>query len=147
MAEKIIGIYKITNTVTGDFYIGSSKNVKRRWKEHKYYIKCKNHPNNPMYLDMQKYGVDKFVFEILEETESEHLKETEQKFIETLKPTYNNNRANGMDIEINKKKQKKYNNQLCYYDDEILTLNALRQQFKKYGVENPTKEAKKYLVL
>ena len=31
--EKIIGIYKIINTVTGDFYIGSSKDIKRRWKE------------------------------------------------------------------------------------------------------------------
>ena len=28
MTEKIIGVYKITNTVTGDFYIGSSKNGK-----------------------------------------------------------------------------------------------------------------------
>ena len=34
MAEKIIGVYKITNTITGDFYIGSSKDVKRRWKVH-----------------------------------------------------------------------------------------------------------------
>ena len=147
MAEKIIGVYKITNTVTNDFYIGSSNNVKRRWREHKYYIKCKNHPNNQMYQDMQKYGVDKFDFQILEEVEIAYLKEKEQWFIEKMHPTYNNNRANGMDIEINKKKQKKYNNQLCYYDDEILTLNALRQQFKKYGVENPSKEAKKYLIL
>lgn len=28
MAEIISGVYKITNTVTGDFYIGSSKDVK-----------------------------------------------------------------------------------------------------------------------
>ena len=34
MAEKISGVYKITNTITGDFYIGSSKNVKKRWVEH-----------------------------------------------------------------------------------------------------------------
>ena len=31
---KISGVYKITNTVTGDFYIGSSKNIERRWKAH-----------------------------------------------------------------------------------------------------------------
>ena len=60
--NKIIGIYKITNTVTGDFYIGSSKNVKRRWREHKCPSKWKQHPNNPMYLDMQKYRVDEFDF-------------------------------------------------------------------------------------
>lgn len=32
--NKISGVYKITNTITGDSYIGSSKNVKDRWKAH-----------------------------------------------------------------------------------------------------------------
>ena len=69
MAEIISGIYKITNTVTGDSYIGSSKNVKHRLADHKCQSTWKKCPNNPMYLDMQKYGTDKFVFEILEEEE------------------------------------------------------------------------------
>ena len=35
MAEmKVSAVYKIVNTVTKDFYIGSSKNVKKRWVEH-----------------------------------------------------------------------------------------------------------------
>ena len=38
---KISAVYKITNTVTGDFYIGSSKDVKQRWKEHKWPSKWK----------------------------------------------------------------------------------------------------------
>ena len=29
-----IGIYKITNLKNGKFYIGSSKNIDRRWWEH-----------------------------------------------------------------------------------------------------------------
>ena len=156
MAEKIIGVYKITNTVTGDFYIGSSKNIKQRWAAHKCKSRWKKHPNNPMYLDMQKYGVDKFVFEILEEVESEQLKETEQKFIETLKPTYNSNRAKGWDIERYKKEydkeyhrkyDKEYKNQLCSYNGKTLKLCALSMRFQKSGIEHPTKEAKKYLVL
>ena len=61
-----------------------------------------------MYLDMQKYGIEKFDFQILEEVEEGFLKEKEQKFIETLKPTYNSNRANGLNIERYKKSQKKY---------------------------------------
>ena len=32
--NKISAVYKITNTITGDFYIGSSKNVKKRWTNH-----------------------------------------------------------------------------------------------------------------
>ena len=30
---KICAVYKITNTITGDFYIGSSKDVKKRCEE------------------------------------------------------------------------------------------------------------------
>ena len=177
--NKISGIYKITNTVTNNFYIGSSKNVKQRLASHKCQSTWNKQTNNPMYLDMKKYGVDKFVFEILEVVEVEKLKEIEQQFIETLKPTYNQMNAKGWDIirykeydkayreehkneikEYMKEYQKtekykvsrrkannKYYNQLCYFNSETLTLNALRLRFQRAGIENPTKEAKKYLVL
>ena len=174
MAEKIIGVYKIANTVTGDFYIGSSKNIKHRWTDHKCPSTWKNNPNNPLYLNMKKYGVDKFDFQILEEVEPDSLKKKEQQFIELLKPTYNSNNAKGLDIKRRKKHQKeyqksdkykdyqkdykknnkkrkeyqnKYDNQLCRYNGEVLTLNALHQRFRKSGIEHPTIEAKKYLVL
>lgn len=59
--EKISAVYKITNTVTGDFYIGSSRNVKVRWTNHKCPSMRKKHPNSKMYQDMQKYGVEKLI--------------------------------------------------------------------------------------
>ena len=96
---KICGIYKITNTVTGDCYIGSSKDVKLRWANHKWPSRWNKHPNIQMYLDMQKYGVDKFAFQVIEEVEPEELKVAEQQFIEKLKPTYNQMNASGRDIE------------------------------------------------
>ena len=181
MAEIICGIYKIINTVTNDFYIGSSKNVKNRWMSHKKPSTWKRCTNNPMYQDMKKYGVDKFELQILEEVEVDSLKKTEQKFIELLKPIYNSIRANGWDIERRKEYQKEYEkkymkeyqksdkykeykkeyqksdkykkykkeyqNQLCCYNGENLTLNALSLRFKRAGIAYPTKEAKKYLVL
>ena len=160
---KISAVYKITNTITGDFYIGSSKNVKLRWAEHKRQSAWNKQPNNQMYLDMQKYGVEKFVFEVIEEAEIGQLKEKEQQFIETLKPTYNSIRANGLDIErykeskkeyrksdkgkeSHKKANNKYYSQLCCYNNETITLNALRKRFWKQGIINPTQEAKKYLI-
>ena len=191
--KKICGIYRITNTITGDFYIGSSKNVKHRWADHKNPSRWNYCPNNQLYQDMQKYGVDKFAFEILEEVEEGSLKEVEQQFIETLKPTYNNINAKGFDFERRKKykkeyqksekgkeyhkeAQKKYNksdkgkeaqkkyqksdkgkesnrkavnkyySQLCFYNGETLTLNALRKRFRSQGIDHPTAEAKKYLI-
>ena len=173
---KIIGIYKITNTITGDFYIGSSKDVKHRWENHKCPSALKNYPNNPMYLDMQKYGTDKFDFQILAEVEIGQLKEKEQWFIEKLKPTYNSIRANGIDIErkkeyhkkykksdkhkeyqkkyqksdkhkeYQKKYQKEYQNKICSYNGEVLTLRALYSRFRKAGIEHPAIEAKKYIL-
>ena len=153
--EKISGIYKITNTITGDFYIGSSKDIKRRWAHHKIPSTWNKCPNNPLYKDMQKFGIDKFVFEILAVVEENFLKEKEQQFIETLKPTYNNYRANGWDIErykeyqkTNKRKKylKEYQNQLCFYNGETLTLRALSIRFLRRGIINPVLEAKKYLL-
>ena len=178
--EKIIAVYKITNTVTGDFYIGSSKNVKLRWANHKCQSKWNEHPNNPMYIDMRKYGLDNFDFQILAEVEESFLKEAEQKFIELLKPAYNNRNAKGLDIERYKKTHKesqkeyqktekckeaqkeyqksdkckkshkkscnKYQNQLCFYNGETLTLRALSIRFRRMGISHPTIEAKKYLL-
>ena len=173
---KISGIYKITNTITGDFYIGSSKNVKHRWAQHKCKSRWNEHPNNPMYIDMQKYGVEKFDFEVIEEAEIGQLKEKEQQFIETLKPTYNQMNAKGLNIERRKEYQKeyeksdkrkeyhkeyqksdkyknyqkeynnKYENQLCFYNGETLTFGALRKRFEKLGIDHPALEAKKYLL-
>ena len=153
--EKICAVYKITNTVTGDFYIGSSKDVKRRWAAHKWPSVWKKYSNSPMYQDMQKYGIDKFEFEIIEEAEPEQLKVIEQQFIETLKPTYNNYNAKGLDIERKKEWQKsekgkeshnKYNNQLCCYNGETLTLCALSRRFWRQGIDHSATEAKKYLI-
>jgi group I intron endonuclease len=108
--EKISAVYKITNTVTSDFYIGSSKNVKLRWAVHKCPSTWKRYPNNPMYKDMQKYGVDKFRFEILGTVEPGYLKKVEQGLIEVFQPTYNQMNAKGKNIEKFKKCQKSINN-------------------------------------
>ena len=151
--NKIIGIYKITNTITGDFYIGSSKNVKHRWENHKCKSTWKNHPNNPMYIDMHQYGVDKFEFQVLAEVEEGKLKDAEQQFIEALNPSYNNYYANGLNVErckeshkkANRKYQKKYESQLCFYNGQTMTLGALGMRFWRKGIPNPIIEAKKYL--
>ena len=155
MAEIISGIYKIINTITGDFYIGSSKNIKSRLACHKCQSTWNEHPNNPMYLDMRKYGIENFVFEVLAEVEPEELKEAEQKFIETLKPTYNRCNAKGLNVERKKEyeksdKRKKYHkeyySQICCYNGKTITLDTLRHFFSKAGIEHPQIEARKYII-
>lgn len=174
--EKISAVYKIVNTVTGDFYIGSSKNVMKRWTSHIKPSTWKEHPKSPLYQDMQKYGVDKFRFQILTPVMEEYLKQVEQELIEMLKPTYNQCRATGRDTERYKeyhkeyyksevgkmhnkkylqsekgrashnKASRKYDNQLCEYNGETLTLHRLGERFRRAGILHPTLEAKKYLI-
>ena len=71
----MIGIYKITNTKNGKIYIGQSKDINRRWIEHKCYYKSKNHHSSSSYLysSMRKYGIEFFSFEVIEEVEENEL--------------------------------------------------------------------------
>lgn len=87
--KKISAVYKVTNTISGEFYVGSSRDVKRRWARHKCPSSWKEQPNSRMYQDMQTYGTQAFRLEILAECPPEHLKIKEQEAIETLHPTYN----------------------------------------------------------
>ena len=160
---NISGVYKITNKITGDFYIGSSKNIKRRWTRHKNPSVRAQQPNSILYKDIAYYGLDNFTFEIIEETDN--LKDREQYWIDQLKPSYNNYRAKGQDIERYKETSRRcsreyhkahhdkeltvvkaYNNRLCLYAGKTLTLNALALRFRQRGIANPYKEAKKYLL-
>lgn len=176
MNRKISAVYKIVNTVTGDFYIGSSKNVYQRWASHKKPSTWKRHPNNPLYLDIQKYGLNNFRFQILAPVIPDYLKQVEQELFETLQPFYNDRRAKGLDVERLKKCQRKYRqsdkgkesrkkckkkyqksergketdktyqSQPCLYNGETLTLRALMKRFKRQGIEHPFVKATKYLI-
>lgn len=153
------GVYKITNTVTGDFYIGSSKNLYKRLRNHRCKSSWRTCSKNPLYLDMQKYGLENFLFEGIEECLPEDLKTNEQKWIEELKPTYNRNAAysskKGSDYvlewERNHKEQyiermKKYYQRDCLYKGEQLSYNALVSRLRKLGVKSPNATANKYVI-
>jgi group I intron endonuclease len=83
------GIYKIINIKTGDFYIGSSKNIVKRWKIHKSKLKNKNHINNILQSAWNKYGENNLILEILETCDKDKLYEKEQFYLDNLNPKYN----------------------------------------------------------
>lgn len=62
----VSGIYKITNLVNGKVYIGQSKDVLRRFKEH-FNIKSKV-SNTYLHYSMKHYGIENFVFEVIMKT-------------------------------------------------------------------------------
>lgn len=84
-------VYKITNTVTGLFYIGSAKRHVYRWRSHLSEMKKGIHGNYKMLRDYKLYGKESFLFEIVEEVKEGGLilLEREQWYIDNIKPTYN----------------------------------------------------------
>lgn len=84
MFRKKIGVYQIKNLLDGKLYIGSSKNIIRRWKEHFRDIKLRRHKNKYLQRSVLKYGYDNFECSILKETSEEKRIVEEQKIINGL---------------------------------------------------------------
>lgn len=86
----VCGIYKITNMLNNECYIGKSIDIDRRWKQHKYRydkaeLKCYNYH---LYRAFRKYGIDNFNFEIIEICDKDKLIGLETKYFNIYKPSY-----------------------------------------------------------
>lgn len=84
----MIGIYKIENKINGKCYYGSSKNIIKRWKKHKYQLNSGVHINCILQKAWYKYGESNFTFYVVEECDFSVLLEVEQKYL-NLNPEYN----------------------------------------------------------
>ena len=77
MLRKICGIYKIENLINNKVYIGQSRDIKKRWREHMRELNNKTHRNQHLISAWHKYGFENFSFEILEECDEEILNSRE----------------------------------------------------------------------
>ena len=75
-----VGIYKICNIKNNKIYIGQSKNIYRRWYEHRCSVKNLE-KTIPLYFAMRKYGIENFSFSIIEECPIENLSAREDYWI------------------------------------------------------------------
>ncbi len=140
------GIYKITNTTNGKFYIGSSKNIDERWDNHKQYLRGNYHINPKLQNAWNKYGEDKFIFEIIEETDSNQnvLFDRENYYLSSLKPYeretgYNiGSKAEGGDLITHNPNRDKFIEKM-----KIINLGEGNGMFGKTHNEETIKEMKK----
>lgn len=72
------GIYKITNIITKDFYIGSSCQLNRRKRNH--FVSLDRNINHSKILQRayNKYGNSNFTFEVIATCPKEYLLKLEQ---------------------------------------------------------------------
>ena len=85
----VSGIYIIKSVVNGKFYIGSSNNVHRRWRDHRAMLRKDAHYNAKMQNHFNKYGKDCFSFKIVEVCPIDKLIIREQHWIDLLTPPFN----------------------------------------------------------
>lgn len=93
LTRKICGVYKITNLVNGMSYIGQSRHVYNRWAQHRH-GRNKDH-NYYLCNAINKYGIDNFSFEILQECSIDRLNDLERQYI----IQYNSLKPNGYNLE------------------------------------------------
>lgn len=91
------GVYRITCTDNGKQYIGSTKDLARRWNAHKADLQYGRHHSPELQRDYNGYGPQAFVFEVVKECSYSEAKALEERLIEEEKPLYNAY-CNGNDI-------------------------------------------------
>jgi len=80
------GIYRITCTVTGKFYIGSAIDLNKRWRDHFTQLRHNIHKNPKLQAAWNKYGEQSFIFEVLELVLPMSLTAREQYWFNKLNP-------------------------------------------------------------
>lgn len=78
----MIGIYKYQNKLNGKIYIGQSTDIERRYQQHLWDAEKRPEQGTGIDLAINKYGINNFTFEIIEQCNPEQLDERERFWIE-----------------------------------------------------------------
>ena len=78
---KVCGIYKLTDQITGQSYVGQSVDMRERFRTHIKTALTYGKASNKLYQAMQKDGLHNFTFEILEEVPRSDLNDREAYWI------------------------------------------------------------------
>lgn len=121
MTEKIIGIYIIKNLKNGKVYVGQSRDIYRRWKEHKNELNKNKHCNVKLQNAWNKYGSDAFSFIIQLECGVDDLNNNEKIFVkkyDSYKNGYNMTHGGEESPAILKEVREKISNTKNSYSKE-----------------------------
>jgi group I intron endonuclease len=150
-SKKICGIYSITLTLNGRQYIGSSVDIKERWRRHKKDLRKNKHHSIQLQRCWNKYNEDDFIFEIIEECDAikETILEREQFYIDSINPVFNSCKLAGSPLgsrrtkeqidKMSKISQDRWNDKE-YRDKMIILFNS--EEIKSKQSESAKKTSK-----
>lgn len=87
--KGVTGIYKISNSINSNIYIGSATSLYGRYWQHKSLLSRNKHYNKKLQNFVNKYGIGKINFSVLEFCNVENLIIREQEYLNKLKPKFN----------------------------------------------------------
>ena len=134
------GIYLIKNIKNNKCYVGQSKNVYNRIKEHKDTMKTKNE-NRKFNEELNKYNLEDFEFKVLELCEIKELNEKEKYYsnlYDSVENGYNANECGKSKVPIENEKIRN-----TFYIDKKIYI-----EFKKYCIlknSNVSKEIEQFM--
>jgi group I intron endonuclease len=122
-------IYIIKNKVNNKFYIGSSINFSVRKNQHLHHLKKRTHHNPYLQNFVNKYGINKIYFEIIERCNDKNLIEREQFYIDKHK--YNKVLFNVRLVAENMKGTKRTDDQKRYMVECRLKKSGYKKNYKR----------------
>ena len=104
-------IYKIINLSNGKLYIGkTSSSIEERFKQHIKDSKKERYEKRPLYDAMNKYGVENFIVEQIEQVKNDEIaSEREQFWIEKLRTYIGFSDCNGYNATLGGDSKRYYN--------------------------------------
>jgi group I intron endonuclease len=86
---RTTGIYSITCKINNRKYIGQSKDIAGRWKQHLYQLRRGTHHTKSLQEDWNKYSYEDFVFQVELICTKKYLSEKEIEIWDKYKDNYN----------------------------------------------------------
>lgn len=133
--KNLSGIYKITNTINGHCYIGSSVNIRSRWRGHISDLSKNKHHSIYLQRAWNKYGANCFEFSVIEECEKSLLIQREQFHINKFCPEYNILQFAGSPLGVKHSEETKRKNAEAHignqYAVEYMRSEEAREKFSK----------------
>ena len=136
--KKEIYLYQILNKVDGKFYLGTTCDIDRRWKEHKRSLSQGTHHSIYLQRAWNKYGQDSFQFKVIKKIIKQRRKEIEQYFLNKFQ-CYNPS----IGYNMNKKVDSRYGRPMSDEAKKKISLSKKGKPSARKGVKASEETRKK----